>query len=166
MICPVELASDLSAWRAARVGGHARHGKHSKAATERAMKVQEVIWRAVAKRITWWQAMGAGFSLLVSDIPENLGVTGAAGFGFGNSDSYHLESMLRMLIANSQPDRRRQSSRQPSGTLCVGSYHATYGRCLCCLVAEAKTPAADLRNRKAAGDRVVSACGSIGSAVL
>ena len=29
---------------------------YSKAATERAMKVQEVILRAVAKKITWWQA--------------------------------------------------------------------------------------------------------------
>src|SRR5437867_10174700 len=37
MICPVELASDL-------------------AAMERAMKVQEVILRALAKKITWWQA--------------------------------------------------------------------------------------------------------------
>lgn len=29
---------------------------YSRAATERAMKVQEVILRAVAKKITWWQA--------------------------------------------------------------------------------------------------------------
>ena len=29
---------------------------YSKAAVERAMKVQEVILRAIAKRITWWQA--------------------------------------------------------------------------------------------------------------
>jgi hypothetical protein len=29
---------------------------YSKAAVERAMKVQEVILRAVAKRTTWWQA--------------------------------------------------------------------------------------------------------------
>src|SRR3989442_8561165 len=29
---------------------------YSKAAMERAMKVQEVILRAMAKRITWWQA--------------------------------------------------------------------------------------------------------------
>ena len=29
---------------------------YSKAAMERAMKVQEVILRAVAKKITWWQA--------------------------------------------------------------------------------------------------------------
>jgi transposase len=29
---------------------------HSEAAWERAMKVQEVILRAMAKRITWWQA--------------------------------------------------------------------------------------------------------------
>src|SRR5271168_2459193 len=31
-------------------------GFYSKAAMERAMKVQEVILRAMAKRITWWQA--------------------------------------------------------------------------------------------------------------
>src|SRR2546430_17064153 len=37
MICPVEIARDL-------------------AAVERAMKVQEVILRAMAKKITWWQA--------------------------------------------------------------------------------------------------------------
>jgi len=29
---------------------------YTKAAMERAMKVQEVILRALAKRITWWQA--------------------------------------------------------------------------------------------------------------
>ena len=29
---------------------------YSKAAVERAMKVQEVILRAMARRITWWQA--------------------------------------------------------------------------------------------------------------
>ena len=29
---------------------------YSKTATERAMKVQEVILRAMAKKITWWQA--------------------------------------------------------------------------------------------------------------
>ncbi len=29
---------------------------YSRAAVERAMKVQEVILRAVAKKITWWQA--------------------------------------------------------------------------------------------------------------
>ena len=31
---------------------------YSKAAMERAMKLQEVILRAMAKRITWWQAAG------------------------------------------------------------------------------------------------------------
>src|SRR5271169_4644691 len=30
---------------------------YSKAAVERAMKVQEVILRAMAKKITWWQAV-------------------------------------------------------------------------------------------------------------
>ena len=29
---------------------------YSKAAMERAMKVQEVMLRAIAKKITWWQA--------------------------------------------------------------------------------------------------------------
>jgi hypothetical protein len=29
---------------------------YSKAAVERAMKLQEVILRAMAKKITWWQA--------------------------------------------------------------------------------------------------------------
>ena len=31
---------------------------YSKAAMERAMKVQEVILRALAKKITWWQESG------------------------------------------------------------------------------------------------------------
>ena len=31
-------------------------GFYSKAAMERAMKIQEVILRALAKKITWWQA--------------------------------------------------------------------------------------------------------------
>ena len=48
----------MSALQAARVGDHAEHGflPYTKAATERAMKVQEVILRAMAKKITWWQA--------------------------------------------------------------------------------------------------------------
>jgi hypothetical protein len=37
--------------------------EYPEAAVERAMKVQEVILRAMAKRITWWQA------------PEILGLT-------------------------------------------------------------------------------------------
>ena len=36
---------------------------YSQAAVERAMKVQEVILRAMAKKITWWQAAeGIGIS--------------------------------------------------------------------------------------------------------
>jgi len=31
-------------------------GFYSKTAMERAMKIQEVILRAMAKKITWWQA--------------------------------------------------------------------------------------------------------------
>ena len=51
MICPVHLAHDLSAWQAVRVGDHVEHGY-----LLGAMKVQEVILRALAKKITWWQA--------------------------------------------------------------------------------------------------------------
>src|SRR5439155_23683322 len=46
------------------------------------------------------EAMGAGLCVLVSDIPENLEVAKEAGFIFRNGDSYHLERMLRVLIAN------------------------------------------------------------------
>ena len=43
MKCPVELASEVSALQAVRVGDHAGHGCVSRAAVERAMKVQEMI---------------------------------------------------------------------------------------------------------------------------
>src|SRR5882724_5625605 len=56
MICPVEIASDLSAWRAARVGDHAGHGFLHAGRDGAGEKVQEVILRAMAKKITWWQA--------------------------------------------------------------------------------------------------------------
>ena len=48
------------------------------------------------------EALGAGICVLVSDIPENLDVANGAGLSFRNSDSYHLERMLRILIANPQ----------------------------------------------------------------
>ena len=45
------VASEVSAWRAARIGDHAnKHGGYPRAAVERAMKVQEVILRAMAKQ--------------------------------------------------------------------------------------------------------------------
>ena len=50
MICPAELASEMSAFEAAGVGEHAGHG------LLHAMKVQEVILQAMSKKITWWQA--------------------------------------------------------------------------------------------------------------
>jgi cell division ATPase FtsA len=55
-MCPVEIAGDLSAFLAERVGNHAKHNVYSKAGMERAMKVHEVILRAMAKKITRWQA--------------------------------------------------------------------------------------------------------------
>ena len=42
-------------------GGRMR--EYPRVAVERAMKVQEVILRAVAKEITWWQAAQHGFHL-------------------------------------------------------------------------------------------------------
>src|SRR5437773_8822585 len=42
--------------RIAHSGRGGRMRRYSEAAWERAMKVQEVILRAMAKRITWWQA--------------------------------------------------------------------------------------------------------------
>jgi transposase len=38
------------------MGDHAEHGSLSEAAMERAMKVQDVMLQAMAKKITWWQA--------------------------------------------------------------------------------------------------------------
>jgi len=46
------------------VGGMKRSAE---AAWERAMKAQEVILRAIAKQITWWQAAEITGSILVRD---------------------------------------------------------------------------------------------------
>ena len=43
MICPVGIASDMSALQAARVRDHGEHDLLHEAAMERAMKVQEVM---------------------------------------------------------------------------------------------------------------------------
>jgi len=58
MICPPELAHELSALNGLGKGGMSRLGmkQSTEAAWERAMKIQEVILRAMARRITWWQA--------------------------------------------------------------------------------------------------------------
>ena len=60
---------------------------YSKAAMERAMKVQEVILRAMAKKITWWQAAG-----LSASATDRCGVDGSA---------------MRSLGMNGWFDRRR-----------------------------------------------------------
>jgi len=60
---------------------------YSKTAMERAMKIQEVILRAMAKKITWWQAaeilglatgICAGFANGMSSLAMNVCSTGAA----------------------------------------------------------------------------------------
>ena len=51
MICPLEAAGG----RGILLSGGRMH-RYSEAAWERTVKVQDVILRAVAKRITWWQA--------------------------------------------------------------------------------------------------------------
>jgi hypothetical protein len=49
MICPVEIASEMSAFQAARVEDHGEHVLYTKAAMERLMKVQEVILLAMSR---------------------------------------------------------------------------------------------------------------------
>src|SRR5277367_3942231 len=57
MICPVEIARDMSALRAVRMRETMRSMEtYPRAAMERAMKVQDVMLQAMAKKITWWQA--------------------------------------------------------------------------------------------------------------
>jgi len=46
----------MSAFPAGRVSDHAVHGLYSKAAIERAMKIQDVLLRAIARKITWFPA--------------------------------------------------------------------------------------------------------------
>src|ERR1700684_2395874 len=55
MICPVEIASDMSAFRR-WCGTMQGMISYTQAAMERAMKVQEVMLQAMAKKISWWQA--------------------------------------------------------------------------------------------------------------
>ena len=56
-IChPVELANDLSAKRAARIGDHAEHGVLSEGRRGAGDEGTGSDFRAMAKRITWWQA--------------------------------------------------------------------------------------------------------------
>jgi hypothetical protein len=59
MICPVELAHEMSAFVARlEIGMPAGgwHGFYPESAVERTMKTQEVILRAKAKKVTWVQA--------------------------------------------------------------------------------------------------------------
>jgi hypothetical protein len=54
--CLVEVARDMSALRAARVSDDGSMDSYSKAAMEREMKVQELILRAMAKKLIGWHA--------------------------------------------------------------------------------------------------------------
>src|SRR6202049_4364007 len=59
MICPVEIAHDMSALRAVRMRDHAEHGDLSEGrdgAGNESTGVQDVMLQAMAKKITWWQA--------------------------------------------------------------------------------------------------------------
>jgi len=56
MICPVELANEMSAFLEPLEVGMFAGGWHDvlpESAVERTMKIQEVILRAMAKKITW-----------------------------------------------------------------------------------------------------------------
>jgi len=54
--CPDELARDISALQAVRVRDHAGMFFYSKAAVERAMKIQEVVLRAIGEERSMWHA--------------------------------------------------------------------------------------------------------------
>jgi Helix-turn-helix domain len=56
MICPVELASDMSALQTPRVGDHARHGKLLEGRDGAGYEGTGSDLRVVAKKITRWQA--------------------------------------------------------------------------------------------------------------
>jgi len=58
MICPVQLISEMSAFqgRVVRLMSGVDMMHYTEAAVERTMKIQEVILRAVAKKLTWCQA--------------------------------------------------------------------------------------------------------------
>ncbi len=56
MMCRVELASDLVRFASGKGKSMHSMASYTKAAMERATKVQEVILRAMAKKIAWWQA--------------------------------------------------------------------------------------------------------------
>jgi hypothetical protein len=60
LVLSVEIAGDMSRvsnGRAkVRIRDHAKHDSYAKIALGRALKVQEVILRAMAKKISWWQA--------------------------------------------------------------------------------------------------------------
>src|SRR6266403_1251719 len=56
MICPVEIASEVSAWQAARVGEHGRHDLLHAGRDGADDEGTGSDFRAMAKKITWWQA--------------------------------------------------------------------------------------------------------------
>jgi transposase len=57
VICPVEFTNDLSALEKRREAGRVQDfQQYSAAEMERMMKLQDVILKAMAKKITWWDA--------------------------------------------------------------------------------------------------------------
>ena len=57
MICPVQFTHDLSALKKrGEAGGLETPKRNPIAAVERMMKLQDVLLKAMAKKITWWEA--------------------------------------------------------------------------------------------------------------
>lgn len=71
MLCPVEFAGEMSALQAVRVRDHAKHGKLLECRDGPAMKVQEVILQAMARKITWYQA-----AEILANLSKQRGGTG------------------------------------------------------------------------------------------
>jgi hypothetical protein len=55
MICPVEIAGEMFAFLAARIGEDAKHVLLHEGRNGAGDEVQEVMLQAMAQKITWWQ---------------------------------------------------------------------------------------------------------------
>lgn len=62
MICPVELANEVSAFGGLGWCFLWAHAARPSTAVERATKLQEVITRAMAKEISWYQAAESSYA--------------------------------------------------------------------------------------------------------
>jgi len=109
---------------------------YPKAAVERAMKVQEVLLRAVAKKITWWQAAeGKSAGPVPGEVfrPERAALSREASDEHGIELSYtwvKLALQGARLVAKARKrgvHRKRRERRPLPGMLCISTAAVTSG---------------------------------------